>query len=273
MASQRRAVGDQRGERASAGGLAVPPTIRKINPADTPILVLGLTSTACRYHGRRLRRKHLAAKISQIPASALSAWAASRTAPSVYRSIRRAGRSRHQPRRCAHVLGDGDVDLPEGYARVAGARPTRSQTNDQLLTGRTIRRTDHRLSARIAVRYAMSAAPSARQRRSGRGWFNQQRAYLPPCSASRSANVIETVDRDEGDACRMLDRPRSCRHQGNIISTAPRRSALRRRRAVHLTLDDRAGGDGDLPVPAQFLGDGHSGVTVPLSLIGTFAVL
>ena len=40
-----------------------PPTIRKVNPADTPILVLALTSDyAAADHGRRLRRKHPAAE-------------------------------------------------------------------------------------------------------------------------------------------------------------------------------------------------------------------
>jgi len=38
-------------------------------------------------------------------------------------------------------------------------------------------------------------------------------------------------------------------------------------------LGRRAGGDGDLIFLAQFLGHRYSGLTVPLSLVGTFAVL
>lgn len=44
-------------------GIPYPPTIRKVNPADTPILVLGLTSdTLPLNHGRCLCRKHLGAQ-------------------------------------------------------------------------------------------------------------------------------------------------------------------------------------------------------------------
>ena len=45
------------------------------------------------------------------------------------------------------------------------------------------------------------------------------------------------------------------------------------RRAVHPRTDGRAGGDGDLHIPAKFLGYLIPAVTVPLSLIGTFAAL
>jgi len=43
---------------------------------------------------------------------------------------------------------------------------------------------------------------------------------------------------------------------------------LGRGRRTHARADDRTGGDGDLPVPAQRLGDDQPGVTVPLSLLG-----
>ncbi len=43
--------------------------------------------------------------------------------------------------------------------------------------------------------------------------------------------------------------------------------------AVYLTAHRCFGGDGDFSLLLQFLGDGHSAVTVPLSLIGVFAVL
>ena len=48
---------------------------------------------------------------------------------------------------------------------------------------------------------------------------------------------------------------------------------LGRRRQVHAAADAGAGGAGDLPLPAQRLGDVIPSLALPLSIIGTFAVM
>jgi hypothetical protein len=58
-----------------------------------------------------------------------------------------------------------------------------------------------------------------------------------------------------------------------VDTTAPDHPRLGRRRRVHAAADHRAGGAGDLPVPAQRRATLIPSVTVPLSLIGTFGVM
>ena len=75
-----------------------PPTIRKVNPADTPIMLLALTSeslpmTTVDAYAENI----LLPKISQIPASGWSGSAASRSLPSVSRSIRRRSQPGNRP--------------------------------------------------------------------------------------------------------------------------------------------------------------------------------
>ena len=67
-----------------------PPTIRKVNPADTPVLILALSSeTLPLTTVMPMRKTFCCRKSRKSPGSARSASAASRSRPSACKSIRR----------------------------------------------------------------------------------------------------------------------------------------------------------------------------------------
>ena len=127
---QRHAVGDQRGERVSADRTCrIRRRIRKVNPADTPILVLGADfGHAAADHCRRLRAKIFCCKRSRrYPASAWSASAASRSRPiRVQVDPQALAASRHQPGGRAHGARPGQCRSAEGHAQQPARRPSRS---------------------------------------------------------------------------------------------------------------------------------------------------
>jgi HAE1 family hydrophobic/amphiphilic exporter-1 len=78
-------------------GIPYPPTIRKVNPADTPILVLGITSDT-------------------LPLTVVDAYAENILLPKMSQ-ISGAGRSRHQPRGCPQRHRPGQCRPAEGHAQ------------------------------------------------------------------------------------------------------------------------------------------------------------
>ena len=124
-----------------------PPTIRKVNPADTPILVLGLTSDSAAAHdGRRLCREYPAAE--DLADTGRRPGRHRRPAEA---GGPRAGRSAGAAARGINledvraVLGQANVDLPKGTLNSPRQTFTLN-TNDQLLQAGQIRRSHHRLS-------------------------------------------------------------------------------------------------------------------------------
>ena len=161
----------------------------------------------------------------------------------------------------ASVITTATVDAPKGSIN---GRPHNFTIydNDQMLKAAPWNDIDRRLPERRA-----GAHP--RHRRGGR-WPGEHPDQRPGRTASRAcccssikqpgANVIETVQRIKAAAAArawpsmppsikvdQVDRP----HHHH-----PRLGARRR---VHAAADDLPGRDGDLPVPAQRLGDAHSG--------------
>ena len=111
-----------------------PPTIRKVNPADTPILVLALTSdtlplTTVDAYAENI----LLPKISQIPGVGLVGIGGQQK-PCDPRSGQSAGarRPRHQPRGRPQRHRQANVDLPKGTLNSPRQTYTLN-TNDQLL--------------------------------------------------------------------------------------------------------------------------------------------
>ena len=90
------------------------------------------------------------------------------------------------------------------------------------------------------------------------GWQNGKRGIVLIVFKQPGANVIETVERHQGQAAAAggFDPAlgEGLGHHGPDADD-PR---FARGRAVHADAVDRPGGDGDLPVPAQLLGDRHS---------------
>ena len=143
-----------------------PPTIRKVNPADTPILVLGLTSdTPAPDHRRCLRGKYPAAK----DLADFRRWPGRYRRPAEAGDPRAtrssgAGGARHQSRRCAQRARPGQCRPAKGHAqqptpnlyaqyqRPAAEAPTTTPISSSPIA--TARRSA----------YATSAVPSVRQR-------------------------------------------------------------------------------------------------------------
>ena len=131
---QRHAVGDQCGECALPPNMPYPPTIRKVNPADTPILVLAVTSdslplTTVDAYAENI----LLQKISQISGVGLVGIGGQQK-PAIRvqvdpQALAARGISLEDVRT---VLGQANVDLPKGTLNSPRQTYTLN-TNDQLL--------------------------------------------------------------------------------------------------------------------------------------------
>ena len=115
-------------------GMPYPPTIRKVNPADTPILVLGADlGQPAADDGRRLCRKHSAAKdLADSGVGLVGIGGQQKPAIRVQvdpQALAARGISLEDVRT---VLGQANVDLPKGTLNSPRQTYTLN-TNDQLL--------------------------------------------------------------------------------------------------------------------------------------------
>jgi hydrophobe/amphiphile efflux-1 (HAE1) family protein len=174
-----------------------PPMIRKVNPADTPILVLGITSdslpiTVVDAYAQNI----LLQKISQIPGVGLVGIGGEQQ-PTVRvqvdpQALAARGINLEDVRT---VLGQANVDLPKG--QLNSPRQTFTfNTNDQLF------QPDKYADLIIAYRNGspvrvrdIGQAISAGENELIAGWFNQKRAVLLAVQRQPGANVIETVNK------------------------------------------------------------------------------
>jgi hydrophobe/amphiphile efflux-1 (HAE1) family protein len=177
--------------------LPYPPLIRKVNPADTPILVLGVTSdslplTTVDAYAENI----LLQKISQISGVGIVGIGGQQK-PAIRiqvdpEALAARGISLEDVRA---VLSQANVDLPKGTLNSPRQTYTLN-TNDQLLVPDEY--------ADLVIAY-LNGSP-VRIRDVGRaisapendliaGWFNQQRAVILAVQRQPGANVIETVDR------------------------------------------------------------------------------
>lgn len=173
-----------------------PPTIRKVNPADTPILVLALTSdslplTTVDAYAENI----LLQKISQISGVGLVGIAGQQK-PAIRvqldpQALAARGIGLEDVR---SVLGQANVDLPKGTLNSPRQTYTLN-TNDQLL------KADDYANLIIAYRNGspvrvrdVGRAISAPENDLIAGWYNQDRAIILPIQRQPGANVIETVE-------------------------------------------------------------------------------
>ncbi len=186
----------------AAGGqlppnMTYPPTIRKVNPADTPIMVLALTSetlplTTVDAYAENI----LMQKISQIPGVGLVGIGGQQK-PAI--------RIQVNPQALAargigletvrSVLGEANVDLPKGTLNSPRETYTLN-TNDQLLTADAYNSliVAYQNGAPVRVR-DIGQAVSGPENKLLAGWDNQQRAIVLAIQRQPGANVIATVDR------------------------------------------------------------------------------
>jgi len=256
-------------------GLPYPPTIRKVNPADTPILVLALTSdslplTVVDAYAENI----LVQKISQISGVG-SVGIGGQQKPAIRiqldpQALASRGISLEDVR---NVIAQANVDMPRGTLN--GPRQTYTiDTNDQLLNPQ----------AYDALILAYRNGSPVRVRDVGRaldgpenllvaGWFNHKRAIILAIQRQPGANVIETVARVKA-MLPVLQASIPAAIKVSVISD--RTETIRASVAdVQFTLGLTVA----LVVMVIFLflrnvwATVIPAITVPLSLIGTFAVL
>jgi hydrophobe/amphiphile efflux-1 (HAE1) family protein len=256
-------------------GMPYPPTIRKVNPADTPILVLGLTSdtlplTTVDAYAENI----LLQKISQISGVGLVGIGGQQK-PAVRvqldpEALAARGINLEDVRT---ALGQANVDLAKGTLNSPRQTYTLN-TNDQLLKADDYANLviAYRNGAPVRVR-DVGRAISAPENDLIAGWYNQKRAVILAIQRQPGANVIETVNRIKA-MMPVLQASIPPAVKVNIISD--RTETIRASVSdVQFTLMLTVA----LVVMVIFMflrnfwATVIPAVTVPLSLIGTFAVL
>jgi HAE1 family hydrophobic/amphiphilic exporter-1 len=256
-------------------GLPYPPQIRKVNPADTPILVLGITSdslplTVVDAYAQNI----LLQKISQVSGVGLVGIGGVQQ-PTVRiqvdpEALAARGINLEDVRT---VLGQANVDLPKGTLNSPRQTYTLN-TNDQLF------KPDQYADLVIAYRNGspvrvrdIGRAISAGENELIAGWYNNQRAIILAIQRQPGANVIETVSRIKA-MMPVLQASIPAAVKVNVISD--RTQTIRASIAdVQFTLLLTVA----LVVMVIFIFLRNlwatiiPAVTVPLSLIGTFAIL
>ena len=256
-------------------GMPYPPTIRKVNPADTPILVLGLTSdtlplTTVDAYAENI----LLQKISQIAGVGLVGIGGQQK-PAVRvqldpQALAARGINLEDVRT---ALGQANVDLAKGTLNSPRQTYTLN-TNDQLLNANDYANLviAYRNGAPVRIR-DVGQAISAPENDLIAGWFNQKRAVILAIQRQPGANVINTVNRIKA-MMPVLQASIPPAVKVNIISD--RTETIRASVSdVQFTLMLTVA----LVVMVIFIflrnfwATVIPAVTVPLSLIGTFAVL
>jgi hydrophobe/amphiphile efflux-1 (HAE1) family protein len=252
-----------------------PPMIRKVNPADTPILVLGLSSdslpiTTVDAYAQNI----LMQKISQISGVGLVGIGGQQQ-PAVRvqvdpTALAARGINLEDVRT---VLGQANVDLPKG--QLNSPRQTFTlNTNDQLFEPEKYADLiiAYRNGSPVRIR-DVGRAISAGQNELIAGWENNKRAIIMAIQRQPGANVIETVQRIK-DMMPVLQASIPAAVKIDVISD--RTQTIRASVAdVQFTLMLTVA----LVVMVIFIflrsfwATVIPAVTVPLSLIGTFAIL
>jgi HAE1 family hydrophobic/amphiphilic exporter-1 len=178
-------------------GLPYPPLIRKVNPADTPVLVLGLTSdtlplTTVDAYGQNI----LLQKISQVPGVGL-VGIGGQEQPTIRvqvdpQALAARGINLEDVRT---VLGQANVDLPKGTLNSPRQTYTLN-TNDQIFQPEDYANliVAYKNGSPVRVR-DIGHVISAGENELISGWYNTQRAIILAIQRQPGANVIETVDR------------------------------------------------------------------------------
>jgi hydrophobe/amphiphile efflux-1 (HAE1) family protein len=264
----------------AAGGqlppaMIYPPTIRKVNPADTPILVLALTSdtlplTTIDAYAENI----LFQKISQISGVGLVGIGGQQK-PAIRvqvnpQALAARGVGLEDVR---NVISQANVDLPKGTLN-SPRRTYTLNTNDQLLKPDAYNQliVAYRNGSPVRVK-DVGAAVNAPENDLLAGWFNKQRAIILAVQRQPGANVIATVDRVKA----MLPQLQASIPKDIKVSILSDRTETIRASVsdVRFTLVLTVA----LVVMVIFVflrnfwATVIPAVTVPLSLIGTFAVL
>ena len=255
--------------------MTYPPTIRKVNPADTPILVLAVTSDAVPLTTVDAYAENiLMQKISQIAGVGLVGIGGQQK-PAIRvqvnpQALAARGISLEDVR---SVLGNANVDLPKGTLNSPSETYTLN-TNDQLLKPSAYENliVAYQNGAPVRVR-DIGQAISGPENDQQAGWYNGKRAIILAVQREPDANVIGTVDRVKA-MLPLLEASIPPAIHVSILSDRTQTIRASISDVQHTLLLTVA-----LVVMVIFLFLRNAratlipAVTVPLSLIGTFAVL
>ena len=252
-----------------------PPTIRKVNPADTPILVLALTSSTLPLTTIDAYAENiLFQKISQISGVGLVTIGGQQK-PAIRvqvnpQALAARGVGLEDVR---NVISQANVDQPKGTLN-SPRRTYTINTNDQLLNPDAYNQliVAYRNGSPVRIK-DIGAAINAPENDLLAGWFNQQRAIILAVQRQPGANVIATVDRVKA----MLPQLQAAIPKDIRVSILSDRTETIRASVsdVRFTLVLTVA----LVVMVIFVflrnfwATVIPAVTVPLSLIGTFAIL
>ncbi|HZB93086.1 MAG TPA: multidrug efflux RND transporter permease subunit [Stellaceae bacterium] len=264
----------------AAGGqlpanMTYPPTIRKVNPADTPIMVLAVTSDAVPITTVDAYAENiLMQKISQISGVGLvNIGGQQKPAIRVQvnpQALAARGISLEQVR---SVLGAANVDLPKGTLNSPRETYTLN-TNDQLLTPEAYNSliVAYQNGSPVRIR-DIGRAVQGPENNLLAGWSNEKRAIILSIQREPDANVVATVDRIKAmlpqleasipptiHVSILSDRTQTIRASISDVQFSLLLSVALVVMVIFLFLRNLRA----TVIPA---------VTVPLSLIGTFAVL
>src|SRR4051794_29494701 len=178
-------------------GIPYPPTIRKVNPADTPILVLGLNSdtlplTTVDAYAENI----LLPKISQI-AGVGQVGIGGQQKPAIRVQVNPEALANRSIslEDVRNVLAQANVDLPKGTLNSPQQTYTLN-TNDQLLKPDAYNNLIVAYRAGTPVRIRdIGQAIEGPENNLLAGWYNDKRAIIMGIQRQPGANVIETVDR------------------------------------------------------------------------------
>jgi hydrophobe/amphiphile efflux-1 (HAE1) family protein len=264
----------------AAGGqlppnMTYPPTIKKVNPADTPIMVLAVTSSAVPLTTVDAYAENiLMQKISQVPGVGIVGIGGQQK-PAIRvqvnpQALAARGLSLETVRA---VLGQANVDLPKGTLN--SPRDTYTlNTNDQLLKPAAYNSLIVAYQNGAPVRVSdIGRAVEGPENNLLAGWRNEQRAIILAIQRQPGANVIATVDRIKAllpqleasipptiHVSILSDRTQTIRASVSDVQFSLLLSVALVVMVIFLFLRNLWA----TVIPA---------VTVPLSLIGTFAVL
>ena len=252
-----------------------PPTINKVNPADTPILVLGLTSdtlplTTVDAYAENI----LMQKISQISGVGL-VGIAGKQKPAIRiqvdpQALAARGLSLEDVR---SVISMDNVDLPKGTLNSPRQSYTLN-TNDQLFNAEAYNDliVAYRNGSPVRVK-DVGKAISGPENNLIAAWYNKQRAIILPIQRQPGANVIQTVDRIKA----MMPVLQASIPSGITINTVSDRTETIRASVADVQFTLVLSVALVVMVIFLFLRNVRATIipalTVPLSLIGTFAVL
>jgi len=158
-----------------------------------------------------------------------------------------------------NVIAQANVDLPKGTLNSPRQTYTLN-TNDQILVPEAYNDLiiAYRNGSPVRIRDVGKAIDGPENDLIA-AWYNNKRAIVLVIQRQPGANVIDTVDRVKA-ALPVLQASIPSAIKVNIISD--RTTTIRASVSdvqVHAAADNRAGGAGDLRLPAQRLGDDHPG--------------